>query len=386
MIPYSRQNILKKDIKAVVKVLKSNFLTQGPMVGRFEKKICDIVGSKHAVATNSATSALHIACLSLGLKKGDYLWTSANTFVASANCAKYCGANVKFLDIDKNTYNLSYTDLLIELKKAKIKRQLPKILVVVHFAGLPAEMAKIKVLSKKYNFKIIEDASHALGSSINNQLTGNCKFSDICVFSFHPVKIITSGEGGMATTNDILLKEKMLQYREHGIERFKTSNKNKSLNKWYYEQQTLGYNYRMSDIHAALGLSQLSRLKNIIKKRNKLADNYFKLLKKFPLKLPYRSKKNLCSFHLFIIQMDKNKTDIKRNTLFSYLRKKKIYTNLHYIPVNTHPFYFKLSNRKMSNVISYSNNALSIPIYETLNYKLQKKIVSIIKKGLKLEK
>ena len=208
MLPYSRQHISRKDVKAVINVLKSDFITQGPNVKEFEKKICSLVKSKYSVAVNSATSALHIACLALGLKKGDYLWTTTNTFVASANCAKYCGAKVKFLDIDKDSYNLSYEDLLQELQKAKNKKTLPKILLVVHLAGLPAQMKKIRLLSKKFKFKIIEDSSHALGSSISGTMIGSCKYSDICVFSFHPVKIITTGEGGAATTNDIHIKKK----------------------------------------------------------------------------------------------------------------------------------------------------------------------------------
>ncbi len=386
MIPYSRQHISKKDIKAVVKVLKSPLITQGPEVQEFEKKISKLVKSKYAVAVNSATSALHIACMALGLKKGDYLWTTTNTFVASANCAKYCGAKVKFLDIDKDTYNLSYEDLLEQLKKAKIKNTLPKILIVVHFAGLPAPMKKIRSLSKKYNFKIIEDASHALGSSISKKMIGNCEYSEICVFSFHPVKIITTGEGGMATTNNISLKKKMCLFREHGIERNHFKKKKNKSNGWYYEQQTLGFNYRMSGIHAALGISQLSRLKSIINKRNKLARNYVKLLKNLPLKLPIIPQQNVCSFHLFVIQLKNSLLKVNRNKLFSFLRKNKIYTNLHYIPVHTHPFYSKEKQRILKNAEIYSNTALSIPIYENLNLINQKKITSIIRSGLKIER
>jgi UDP-4-amino-4,6-dideoxy-N-acetyl-beta-L-altrosamine transaminase len=382
MLPYSRQYINKKDIKAVNFVLRSNLITQGSITPKFEKEICKIVKSKHAIATNSATSSLHIACLALGLGKGDILWTVSNSFVASANCGKYCNAEVDFVDIEESTYNICCKDLHKKLIKAKKNKKLPKILVVVHLAGLPAKMKKIKQLSKIFNFKIIEDASHALGAKIYKYPVGSCKFSDITVFSFHPVKMITTGEGGIATTNSLILAKQMSLLREHGIERKKFKNK-KKIHKWYYEQQLLGYNYRMSDINAALGLSQLSRLKSIVKQRNKIAKKYRKDLKNLPLRFSELNINYLCSYHLFIIRLIPETTNITRDQLFSLLRKNKIYTNLHYQPIHLQPFYSKSRNQKLPNTISYSKEALSIPIYENLSIKDQNKVINVLKKALK---
>jgi len=381
MLPYSRQHISKKDIIAVNSVLKSNFITQGKIVPKFEKKFVKIVKCKYAVATNNATSALHIACLALGLKKGDYLWTVSNSFVASANCGKYCGALVDFVDIDKNTFNICCKDLHKKLIIAKKNKKLPKILVVVHLAGLPAKMKTIKQLAKKFNFKIIEDASHALGAKIYKQPVGSCKFSDIAVFSFHAVKMITTGEGGIASTNSAALDKKMRLFREHGIERKKFKNK-KNIYKWYYEQQLLGYNYRMSDINAALGLSQLSRLKLILQKRNKIAKKYHKDLKNLPLRFQEIDKNYHCSYHLFIIFLIPQSAKITRDELFNKLRKNKIYTNLHYQPIHLQPYYSNLRNQKLPNTISYADQALSIPVYENLSIKNQNKVIHVLKKNL----
>ena len=382
MLPYSRQHINRKDIKAVNTVLKNDFITQGPIVPQFEKKISKIVNSNYAIATNSATSSLHIACLALGLKKGDHLWTVSNSFVASANCGKYCDATISFIDIDEHTYNMDCKDLYKKLITAKKNKKLPKILVAVHLAGLPAKMKIIKQLSKKFNFKIIEDASHALGAKIYKHPVGSCKFSDITVFSFHPVKMITTGEGGMATTNSLVLAKQMRLLREHGIERkqFKTKTKKP---KWYYEQQLLGYNYRMSDIHAALGLSQLSRLKSIVQKRNKIAKKYNRDLKNLPLKLPHIDKNYFFSYHLFIIRLIPKVAKITRDQLFNLLRKNKIYTNLHYQPIHLQPFYSNSKNHKLPNTIAYAEQALSIPIYENLTIKNQNKVISVLKQGFK---
>ena len=294
MIPYSRQSIQKKDINSVIQVLKSNFLTQGPKVEQFEKSIRKITKAKYSVAVNSATSALHLACISLGLKKNEYLWTVPNTFVASANCALHCGAKVDFVDIDSNTLNISLEKLEIKLKNT-IKKKLPKILVTVHFAGLPTMQDEIFKLSKKYKFKIIEDASHSIGAKYKSEPVGSCKWSDITIFSFHPVKIITTGEGGMLLTNKKYVAEKSRILRTHGI--IKSKN-----NDWYYEQRYLGYNYRMSDIHASLGISQVRRLKKFISKRNEIAALYKRELSNLPLDFQQIDKNAISSYHLFVIK------------------------------------------------------------------------------------
>ena len=373
ILPYSRQYIDKNDINAVVRVMKSDFLTQGPNVEIFEKKLAKKVGSKHAVAVNSATSALHLACMSLGIIKKDLVWTSANSFVASINCAKYLGAKVDFIDIDKNTYNISIEDFKKKLIKAKKNNNLPKLIIVVHFAGFPCDLKEIYKLSKIYNFKIIEDASHAIGSKYFGSYIGNCKYSNVTIFSFHPVKIITSGEGGMCLTNNKNLRDKMLLLRTHGITKENDKFKKKKVDEpWYYEQQHLGYNYRMSDIHAALGISQLSKLEIFIKTRNKIANNYYKLLKDLPILLPKKNKKFLSSFHLFIIRIDYLRTKKTYKELFNYLRKNKLWVNLHYLPIYSHPFYkSKFNKKKFKNMENYYKSAISIPIYPGLTFKNQ---------------
>ena len=384
MFPYSRQDINSKDIKAVLKVLKSDFLTQGPIVPKFEKAVAKKVGSKYAVATNSATSALHIACMALGLKKGEILWTVSNTFVASANCGRYCGAKIDFVDIDPKTYNICTLDLKKKLIFAKKKKILPKILVVVHFAGQPAEIEKIKNLSKIYKFKIIEDASHAFGAHRDNNWIGNCKFSDIAIFSFHPVKTITSAEGGMALTNNFNLFKKMDLFRLHGITKKKQWMKKKITSNWYCEQLELGYNYRMSDIHAAIGLSQLYRIDKIVKKRNQIANRYFKLLKDLPIDLPYIDKKNYSSFHLFVIKLRLKKISRSHEKIINLLRKNKILVNLHYLPVHLQPYYKNLLNKKKILPIteSYAKSALSIPVYFSLKNKEQDFIIKKLREIL----
>lgn len=368
ILPYSRQLIDNNDIESVTKVLKSNFLTQGQAVPKFEKILSKKVGAKYSVAVNSATSALHIACLALNLKKNDKVWTTSTSFVATANSAIYCGAKVEFLDIDIKTYNLDVNLLEKKLSITK-KKNLPKILIIVHLAGFPAEMVKIFRLSKKYKFKIIEDASHALGASINSNKIGNCKYSDICVFSFHPVKSITTGEGGAALTNDKKLAEKMRLLRNHGIEKNKKKMLKKSNADWYYEQQTLGFNYRMSDIHAALGISQLKKLNYFIKRRNYIAKRYFDFLKDLPLILPFKKKSFLSSYHLFIIRLNELKKK-NYNWIFSFLRKKGLFVNLHYLPIHLQPYYKKINKNKKFNCpnsILFSKTAISIPIYPQMS-------------------
>jgi UDP-4-amino-4,6-dideoxy-N-acetyl-beta-L-altrosamine transaminase len=370
-LPYSRQKIDSKDIEAVKKVLKSDFLTQGINVPKFEENVAKKVGAKYAIAVNSATSALHVACMSLEIKKNDIVWTSANSFVASINCATYLGAKVDFIDIDKDTYNLSIDDLKQKLIVAKKINKLPKLIIVVHFAGLPCELKKIYILSKTYNFKIIEDASHAIGAKYYGDYIGNCKYADVAIFSFHPVKIITSGEGGMCLTNNRNLRDKMLLLRSHGITKDNSKfKKNKVDEPWYYEQQILGYNYRMSDIHAALGISQLKKLGMFIKKRNIIANNYYKLLKELPLILPEKNKNCISSFHLFVIRINFLNTKKTYKEVFNYLRKNKLWVNLHYLPIYSHPFYKNKYNKiKFKNMETYYKSAISIPIYPGLTFK-----------------
>ena len=383
MIPYSRQNVTKEDIREVNKVLKSKFLTQGPTVNIFEKKIAELVNAKFGVATNSATSALHIACLALGLNKNDYLWTTAVSFVASANCGLYCNAKVNFIDIDINTFNISIVELEKKLIESKKNKTLPKILVPVHLAGNPTDQKKIFALSKKYGFKIIEDASHSLGAFNNDEPVGSCKWSDITVFSFHPVKIITTGEGGMALTNSRILSRKMKLFSEHGITKNNKDFINKAHGGWYYEQQVLGFNYRMSDIHAALGISQLKRLKNDNKKRNGLAKIYRKELKNLPIKFQEVSSSNISSYHLFIIFLNDEVNKIKHKKLFQILRDENILVNIHYIPIYRHPFHSKKINKSaFPNSEKYYSSAISIPLFPQLGIFQQKKIIKLIKKVL----
>ena len=377
-IHYSAQKIYNSDIKSVEKVLKSEFLTTGPTLEKFEKSISKYVKVKYAVGVNSATSGLHIACASLGIKKGDTVWVVANSFVASANAAVYMGAKVEFIDINLSSFNVD-----IDLLKKKIyktsKKNLPKALIVVHFAGYPCDLKEIKKISNKYNFKIIEDASHALGAKYMNRQIGDCKFSDITVFSFHPVKIITSGEGGIVTTNNKIIYEKLLRLRSHGITRSKALMKNKNKANWYYEQIDLGFNYRLSDIHAALGLSQLQHIKEFLKKRNRIAKIYDYSLKNLPIKLPKVRKNFYSSFHLYVILVQ-SKT-ISRDELYKRLIKRNIYTNVHYIPIYKHPFYRKNSKKKilLKNSETYYKTALSLPIHPKLTSKDIKRVIENLK-------
>jgi UDP-4-amino-4,6-dideoxy-N-acetyl-beta-L-altrosamine transaminase len=378
MIPYSRQLISENDIKNVIKVLKSKIITQGKKVEEFEKKLSEYCNAKFAVTANSATSALHIACISLGLKKNDYLWTVPNTFVASSNCALYCGAKADFVDIDPSTNNISIFELKKKLKLAKSKKKLPKIIVVVHFGGHPCDLKEIKKLSKRYKFKIIEDASHALGATYKKERIGNCKYSDITVFSFHPVKSITTAEGGAALTNDKKLYEEMSMLRTHGITKDKKKFKYKKNNEpWYFEQQLLGYNYRMNEIEATLGISQLRSLDTFIKKRLKIAKIYDKYLSNLPIITPIKQREANSSYHLYTIRIKNG----DRKKIFNFLRKNKIGVNVHYIPVVLHPFYKKLGFKlkKYPHSLSFYRDSISIPIYPDLKFKDQLKVIRCIK-------
>ena len=379
MIPYSKQSIDKNDIKAVNKVLKSNFLTQGPVVEKFENDIKKFVKAKYSIALNSATSGLHLACMSLNLKKGDIVWTSINTFVSSANCALLCGASVDFVDIDLEDYNLSIIDLKSKLLHAKKIKKLPKVLIPVHFGGRPCKMKEIYNLSKKYGFKIIEDASHALGSKIYESKIGNCEFSDLCVFSFHPVKNITTGEGGLVTTNNKALYEKIKMLRTHGITKERNKFTKKNAPPWFYEQKLLGLNYRMNDIEAALGINQMKKLDKFIKKRNLIAKFYNENLSKLNLILPKIDKKITNAFHLYPIRIQGKKSKKLRLKLFNFLRKKKILVNIHYIPITSHSYFNKQRNKTFPNMNKYYNSTLSIPIYPDLSKKTLNSIIKYIK-------
>ncbi len=386
MIPYSRQHLFSEDIKKVIKVLKSNFLTQGPQVEKFEKKIAKSCNSKYVVALNSATSGLHLTCLALGLKKNDYLWTVPITFIASANCGLYCGSKIDLVDIDNKTFNIDVYKLEKKLIHAKKYNKLPKILVPVHFGGNPCDLEKISYLSKKYKFKIVEDASHAFGSKYKNSLIGDCKYSDATVFSFHPVKPITSGEGGAVTCKDPELYKKIKILREHGIVKNKRQfKKKKNVQPWYYEQQQLGFNYRISDINAALGASQIDHINNFLKKRDQISKVYKKKIFNNYVEFQKYEKNSYSTNHLFIIKVNKN----IHKALFNNLRKKKIYVQLHYIPIYRQPYYKKIFNFKLKNFKNsedYYSRAISIPIYFSLTHKKQLKIIELINSFLEKKK
>ena len=382
MIPYGRQDISEADIQAVVNVLKSDFLTQGPVVPAFEKAVADYCDAKYAFAVNSATSALHIACLTLGVGKGDLVWTTPITFVASANCALYCGAEVDFVDIDSSTYNMSVDALEEKLIKAEKLGRLPKVVIPVHLAGQSCEMDKIFELGKKYSFSIIEDASHAIGGKYKNKAIGGCQYSDITVFSFHPVKIITTGEGGMCLTNDPKLAISLNRYRSHGIVRQPGEMTHPPDGPWYYQQLELGYNYRMTDIQAALGLSQMKRLDEFVKARHTIAARYNDLLQEDWLQLPWQHSDTYSGFHLYVIRVKKNKKEFTRNQLFEKLRNAGIMVNLHYIPIYKHPYYELkgYDKEQYPQAEFYYSEAISIPMFANLTKEDQQFVVNIINK------
>ncbi len=384
MIPYGRQDITEDDISEVEKVLRSDFLTQGPTVPKFEKSVINYCGASYAIAVNSATSALHIACLALELGPGDWLWTSPNTFVASANCGRYCGANIDFVDIDPKTYNISIEALSEKLALSEKTGNLPKILVPVHFAGQPCNMPAIYDLSKRYGFKIVEDASHAIGALYKKNKVGSCKYSDIAIFSFHPVKIITSAEGGMALTNDKKIADKIFRLRTHGITNDKSIMKKRSESEiWNYQQIELGFNYRMNDIQAALGLNQIKRLDKYVERRNKIAKIYDKELKSLSIILPWQSPEVYSSYHLYPIRV-KNITGNNKSQkkIYEKLRGNKIGVNLHYTPVHRHPYYESLGFKKNDFIESekFHSECISIPIYANLKNEEQNYIIETIKK------
>ena len=385
MIPYGKQEINQADIDAVVDVLKSDFLTQGPQVPAFERALMGVADASYALAVNSATSALHIACLALGLGEGDRLWTTPITFVASANCGLYCGASIDFVDIDPATYNLCPQALEQKLIVAKRQKCLPKVLVAVHLCGQPCDMKAIHALSLEYGFKVIEDASHAIGGRYLDQPIGACKYSDITVFSFHPVKIVTTAEGGAALTNNKKLADKMVLYRNHGITRDEAYMENASHGGWYYEQIDLGFNYRMTELQAALGVSQLSRLSEFVTARHKLAERYCKRLVGLPLTLPYQLPNTYSGLHLFVIRLHLDEISKSHKEVFDALREAGIGVNLHYIPVHLQPYYqkmgFKLGDYPKAE--AYYANAISIPMFHGMTYEQQDEVISKLKAILK---
>ncbi|KKB79405.1 spore coat protein [Devosia limi DSM 17137] len=374
MIPYGRQSISEADIAAVVDVLRSDFLTQGPAIPKFEQAMCAKVGAQYGVAVNSATSGLHIACLALGLGPDDLLWTVPNTFVASANCARYCGADVDFVDIDPVTQNISVTALAEKLRTAE---RLPKIVVPVHFSGQPCDMKEIAILARQYGFKIIEDASHAVGATYFGEPVGSCQYSDIAIFSFHPVKIITSGEGGLALTNDAALAEAMVMLRSHGITRDATRYEQPDRGPWYYEQQMLGYNYRMIDIEAALGLSQLGRLDAFIARRNQLAARYDDLLSGLDIQKPKVLPNRLSSFHLYVVRLTVRDADRHRR-VFEKLRADGVGVNVHYTPVHLQPDFQRLgfAPGDFPEAERHGATAISLPMYADLSDEAQLTVVN----------
>lgn len=384
MIPYGRQDITEEDIEAVVAVLRSDFLTQGPMVPRFEQSVAGHVGAAHALAVNSATSALHIACLALDLGPGDLLWTSPVTFVASANCGRYCGADVDFVDIDPRTYNLCPAGLQAKLERAEQAGRLPKVVVAVHLCGQPCDMQKIHALSQRFGFRIIEDASHAIGGKYQGEYIGNSRFSDITVFSFHPVKIVTTAEGGMALTNDAALADKMNQLRSHGITREPEKMTHASDGPWYYQQIDLGFNYRMTELQAALGVSQMHRLDQYVATRHELARRYDHKLESLPVTIPWQHPDSYSGLHLYAIRLDLTRTSRSHRQVFESLREQGIGVNLHYIPVHLQPYYRQLGFNPgdFPEAERYYAEAISLPMFPGLTDAQQDEVIDALRASL----
>lgn len=380
MIRYGQQDITQADIDAVIGVLKSVNLTQGPNIPQFEESVMAHTGAKHAVAVNSATSALHIACLALDLGPGDLLWTTPNTFVASANCALYCGAEVDFVDIDPSTYNLCPEKLEAKLVEAEKSGRLPKIVIPVHLCGQPCDMQAIHALSQKYGFKIIEDAAHAIGGQYQGEPIGNGRYSDITVFSFHPVKIITTAEGGMALTNSDELATRLGLLRSHGITRDPALMTQPMDGPWYYQQVALGYNYRMTDMQAALGVSQITRLTQYVAMRHQIAERYNALLADLPLTLPRQHQDSYSAYHLYVVRLELGKIGVTHREVFEALRAKDIMVNLHYIPVHTQPYYQDMGFKagQFPEAESYYSEAISIPMHPLLTEHEQDYVVAAL--------
>lgn len=384
MIPYGRQDITQADVETVVEVLTSDFLTQGPMVPRFEQAVANHVGARHAIAVNSATSALHIACLALGLEAGDRLWTSPITFVASANCALYCGAEVDFVDIDSKTYNLCPLSLEKKLVEAEEQGRLPKIVVVVHLCGQPCDMRAIWQLGQRFGFKIIEDASHAIGGKYRDEFIGGCQYSDITVFSFHPVKIITTAEGGMALTNDDQIAERLALLRSHGVTRDPSLMTQEPDGPWYYQQIDLGFNYRITELQAALGVSQLERLDEYVSRRHELAARYEELLSGLPVTVPWQHADSYSGYHLYVIRLQLDKLTASHRQVFESMREQGIGVNLHYIPVHTQPYYQRMGFQvgDYPEAERYYREAISLPMFQTMTDTQQDEVVAALRKAV----
>ena len=384
MIPYSTQNIDTDDITSVVDVLKGAWLTQGPAVPKFENALAELHHVDNAVAVSSATAALHICCIAMGVTKGSIVWTSPNSFVASANCALYCGATVDFVDIDPITRNMSVSQLEAKLHLAKKQDRLPDVVIPVSFAGLPVDLREIRELADQYGFRLLHDASHAVGASYQDQPIGK-SYADATVFSFHPVKIITSGEGGAILTQDHELARKLLLLRSHGIERDRERMEAREPGPWCYEQHVLGYNYRMTDIQAALGVSQLGRLSEMHGARQELSDRYDKLLNDLPLVLPVKTGDRSSALHLYVVELQEALTGVSRSDLFCLLREKGVGVNVHYIPIHTQPYFRKLGFKAedFPNSVSFYNRAISLPIFPNLQFSTQDFIVDVLESALR---
>jgi UDP-4-amino-4,6-dideoxy-N-acetyl-beta-L-altrosamine transaminase len=380
VIPYGRQEVTQADIDAVVAVLRSDFLTQGPQVPLFEKMVAEHVGASHAIAVNSATSALHIACLAMGLGPGDWLWTSPISFVASANCGLYCGAHVDFIDIDPRSYNLCPKALERKLIAAEVAGRLPKVVVAVHMSGQSCDMVTIDALSQRYGFKVIEDASHAIGGKYMGGFIGNSRYSDITVFSFHPVKIITTAEGGMALTNDAELAKKLSLLRSHGITRDAAQMTHASDGPWYYQQIDLGFNYRMTELQAALGVSQMIRLDQYIARRHALAARYDTLLADLPVTRPWQHPESYSSLHLYVVRLQLDRIKRTHSEVFNTLRELGVGVNLHYIPIHTHPYYQKMGYKigDLPEAERYYTEAISLPIFHAMTDAQQDQVTAAL--------
>lgn len=381
MIPYGRQDVDQSDIDAVVQVLRSDFLTQGPVVPAFEDAVAAYCGARHAVAVNSATSALHLACLALGVGPGDRVWTTPISFVASANCALYCGAAVDFVDIDAVTYNLSVDCLAEKLEQAERTGELPKVIIPVHLCGQPCDMARIHTLSRRYGFRVIEDASHAIGSRYRDEPVGNCRYSDITVFSFHPVKIVTTGEGGMAMTNDALLADRMQMLRSHGLTSDAARMATRPANElWNYQQIELGFNYRLTDIAAALGLSQLRRIDEFVTARQAIAARYDRELQGLPLVTPRQDPGGSSAYHLYPVRVQAAAPARTQREVYRALREAGILVNMHYIPVYRQPFYERMGFPAgyCPQAEQYHREAISLPIYPRLTSAQQSQVIDAV--------
>lgn len=384
MIPYGRQHIGDEEVEAVVAALTSELITQGPRVPAFEMAVAEAVGAEHAVAVNSATSALHIACLAVGLPSGGLLWTSPNSFVASANAGLYCGAAVDFVDIDPATLNMSVGALAAKLEAAEAEGRLPDVVVPVHFGGEPCDMAEIHALSQRYGFRIVEDASHAVGARYRDSRIGDCRYSDVAVFSFHPVKIVTTAEGGLATARDPEVAERMALLRSHGITRDERAMQGASHGPWYYQQVSLGFNYRMTELQAALGIAQMARLEGFLARREALASRYDALLVGLPVRTQRRHPANRSALHLYVVHVDEAETGVSRRALFEALRAAGIGVNVHYIPIHTQPWYQALGFREgmFPAAEDYYRGAITLPLFPDMRDIQQNRVVESLHAAL----